>query len=479
MRLRRLDFLAWGPFEGVSVPFDERPKLEVVYGPNERGKSSALRGVKALLFGIRQRTTDNHRFDNAVLRIGASLLNDKDEVVEVVRRKALKKTLIRPDGTAFDTDAIVAGYSEEEFEHLFGFDHETLRKSGEELTKGKGAYASTLWAATTGYLGAQRLLDALDDEAQSIFGPTKRSSSLNKLLDDHRALEKRASESTTTPQAWRLQVAALEDCDQRLLLLRNQEASLETERRRAQYQLDVTEQYARVSRLEEQIAPMSHVPVVASEQVSRVARAVEGEAEALRTLAEIDARHAAFGGELLAMGEPAGLLALEASILALVSARSLADEARSKIAPLGSRLRHLEQETNALSLGLADELVAAAPRVTRAIAAEASSLADASSDLTRDRQALVAERKRLSDELRVGAGREGGDTNASKRASLEEGALLVAECQSLRELRARAAVENARLQEHLLALGLMATRQLLVPPTQDEADAWILRDERR
>ncbi len=461
------------------MPFDKEPKLEVVYGPNERGKSSALRGLKALLFGIRQRTTDNHRFDNALLRIGASLVDDKNEIVEVVRRKALKKTLLRPDGTPFDSDAIVANYSEEEFEHLFGFDHESLRKSGEELTKGKGAYTSTLWAATTGYVGAQRLLESLSDEAQSIFGPAKRTSSLNKLLDDHHVLERRSSESTTTPESYKTQVATLAEYDRRILSLRTEEASFETDRRRAQYQLEVAEQRARIDALDEQIAPLAHVPVTTAEHIARVSKAIEDEADARRSLAETDARRTAFVSELEATGEPTLILTQEDAILALENSRPLATKAREAIKPLEARRERLEQEAIALKQGLPEALVAVASHVTRTTAERGRAIAIARSELERERHVLFAERDRLADELSGDSVDDDAEERESARASLEEASLLLSEAQSLRELRARAALEQATLNEHLVALGLSSSQQLLVPPSKDETDSWLHREQRR
>ena len=60
MEIRQLNFVAFGPFTGQTLRFDqEGGGLQIVYGPNEAGKSSALRGLKALLFNIDERTSDN------------------------------------------------------------------------------------------------------------------------------------------------------------------------------------------------------------------------------------------------------------------------------------------------------------------------------------------------------------------------------------------------------------------------------------
>ena len=51
MRIDELNLAAFGPFTDRLLAFGETG-LHIVYGPNEAGKSSALRGLKALLYCI-------------------------------------------------------------------------------------------------------------------------------------------------------------------------------------------------------------------------------------------------------------------------------------------------------------------------------------------------------------------------------------------------------------------------------------------
>jgi uncharacterized protein YhaN len=53
MRIKRLDLMAFGPFTDQRLVFDSKgPGLTVIFGPNEAGKSSSLRALKCLLYGI-------------------------------------------------------------------------------------------------------------------------------------------------------------------------------------------------------------------------------------------------------------------------------------------------------------------------------------------------------------------------------------------------------------------------------------------
>ena len=70
MRLKHLHLKAVGPFTDRILDFDSKePGLHIIYGPNEAGKSSSLRALKALLYGFPQQTPDNflHNYDQLLV----------------------------------------------------------------------------------------------------------------------------------------------------------------------------------------------------------------------------------------------------------------------------------------------------------------------------------------------------------------------------------------------------------------------------
>src|SRR5438034_1310217 len=98
MRIARLDLLAFGSFAAQKLVFGRKPgAIELVYGPNEAGKSTTLRAISALLFGIPERTRDAHRHVASELRVGALLESREGKNLEIVRRKGRKGTLRDPD----------------------------------------------------------------------------------------------------------------------------------------------------------------------------------------------------------------------------------------------------------------------------------------------------------------------------------------------------------------------------------------------
>ena len=75
MKLLRLLLQAFGPFTNTVVDFSTGSNnLHLIYGPNEAGKSSALRAMTDLRFGIPVRSTDSFVHAPGDLRIGAVFL---------------------------------------------------------------------------------------------------------------------------------------------------------------------------------------------------------------------------------------------------------------------------------------------------------------------------------------------------------------------------------------------------------------------
>ena len=103
MKLLRFDLTAFGPFTGRVLDLGAgREGLHVLFGRNEAGKSSALRALHAVLYGIPGQTSDGFIHSYADLRLGAHLRAASGKEIEFTRRKGNKGTLLRSkSGRAF------------------------------------------------------------------------------------------------------------------------------------------------------------------------------------------------------------------------------------------------------------------------------------------------------------------------------------------------------------------------------------------
>jgi uncharacterized protein YhaN len=164
----------FGPFMEQSFNFSNGSHgLHLIYGPNEAGKSSALRGLRYFLFGFPQRSNDDFAFRKAQFRIHVSLLSERGDVLECVRRKGLKETLRAGDDKAVISDdtlrAFIGGLSEDQFQQLFGLDHQLLDEGGRLIAEGKGDLGEALFAAGAGLAGLRQVKKQLDEEREAIY----------------------------------------------------------------------------------------------------------------------------------------------------------------------------------------------------------------------------------------------------------------------------------------------------------------------
>ncbi len=94
MRILKLMLIAYGPFTDTVIDFQgDETGIHMVYGPNEAGKSSALRGLREALYGISERSSDDFIHPYAKMRIGALLRHSDGTTLDFVRRKGRVNTL--------------------------------------------------------------------------------------------------------------------------------------------------------------------------------------------------------------------------------------------------------------------------------------------------------------------------------------------------------------------------------------------------
>lgn len=223
MKIRRLDLIAFGPFDGTELDLSS-PGLQVVYGPNEAGKSTALRSIVGLLYGIPHRTGDAHRHRTTDLRIGA-VIEHGDQVLDVVRRKGRTKTLLDREDEPIDEAALLAalgGVPESLYRRMFGLDHRSLREGAEAMLRGEGGLAESLFDAG-GAGGIRQVLQRLRDEADGIFLPRGKNQSIAVTLQAIAELRERIKGQSTDAPKVTLQRDTLE-------ALRRERATLDERR---------------------------------------------------------------------------------------------------------------------------------------------------------------------------------------------------------------------------------------------------------
>jgi uncharacterized protein YhaN len=268
LRFERLDFRPWGCFEDYTVEFASDPgAVNLVYGPNAAGKSTARRGGRSLLYGIEMRTADRHTFDYADLRIGGRLVLN-DETIDLVRRKGSTGMFTDPDGGTLPDDTIalaLGGLTEDVYRGLFEISHNSLVQGGAELLQGRGEVGASLFAAAAGIATLHDTLSGLDAEADRVFKPRARTDLLHKAFADLAAAQKRTRDATLRPSAHSKMERELQQvqsaCDELSGQLRELEGTVRVlERKRA-----VAPLLARYGELSEELESLVDVPELATD----------------------------------------------------------------------------------------------------------------------------------------------------------------------------------------------------------------------
>ena len=188
VRIDSIDLVRFGHFAHREIEFSLRsPDYHVVFGHNEAGKSTLLRGISALFFGVPSRTPDTHSCKGSELRIGASISNSQGSL-SFRRRKGTTGTLLSLNETQIHEGALGAFLQEldrDRFEQLFGLNHQRLREGGEELLRGKGDIGSALFQAA-GLLDLRKLIEDMDGDAKELFSPKSRGKIIGNALEEYR-----------------------------------------------------------------------------------------------------------------------------------------------------------------------------------------------------------------------------------------------------------------------------------------------------
>ncbi len=243
MKILNLDLIAFGPFTGKSLNFqDTAANLHVIYGANEAGKSSTLRALSNVLYGIPQDTNDKflHPYDD--LRIGLTL-DSENGPIKVIRRKGRANSLRRNEASEpvfppAEWSALLPVEDRGLFDQMFGVDHAEIAKGGKLLLSSGSDMGGLLFAAAGGVDRLRAVQAELQKSADELF--TKRSSKayINKAVADLKVAVAAIKQSLLLVSGYKQLRDSVEEADNQSQKLEKaiREASLEEQRLRRLHQ---------------------------------------------------------------------------------------------------------------------------------------------------------------------------------------------------------------------------------------------------
>ncbi|MSU34248.1 MAG: hypothetical protein EXS36_03890 [Pedosphaera sp.] len=207
MRFQRLQIPAFGPFTNLDLQFPNSPgDLHIIYGANEAGKSSLLRAIRDLLFGIHSQSADNFLHGYAELRIKGEIRNRAGGHLVFQRRKGNKNTLLDAEGQPLPDGALVpflGSVDASYFSAMFGLGSRELHEGAQQLLRGEGDLGNALFSASLGGTPVQKVVEALEQEAEFLFkGRATSNVSIRPASNRYRELLKQSRDATVNPEAW-------------------------------------------------------------------------------------------------------------------------------------------------------------------------------------------------------------------------------------------------------------------------------------
>jgi len=253
MKFSNLFYTAYGPFTNLNISFSDSRNFHIILGPNEAGKSSALRGISSLLYKIDGRTSDNFLHEYGELKIGGKLVRRDGNVLEFYRRKGTKNTLLDKKGNALD-ESLLNGYlpisDPNTFNMFYGLDHRRLREGGDELKSLDGDLAKTLFVATSGISSLRRILETLQNQTAELMPAKRAQRGLNLLRANFKDLHKQMKECTLTARQWNDIESNIQEVDDKIEEILRQECDLKNEKDRLER---IKRSYPKVIKLKELI----------------------------------------------------------------------------------------------------------------------------------------------------------------------------------------------------------------------------------
>ncbi|MFA7423423.1 MAG: AAA family ATPase [Desulfosarcinaceae bacterium] len=349
MKILALRLASYGPFTDTVLDFsDAATDFHLVFGPNEAGKSSALRALRHMLFGIPPRTGDNFRHPYPQLRIGARLAGSDGRQIDFLRRKGQVKTLRSADDAVVLPDDALApflgGADQAVFEQMFAIGHEDLVRGGQEIVCGKGHIGEALFAAGAGLIRLQAVQQKLEQDCAALFKPGGSTPQINQALTALREIRKKQKEALLQETTWQTHHRALAEAQARMYRVRQALAEAKQQVLRLQRIRDGLPAMARRKEIDADLADLASTPDLADDFGEKRREAERDLSVAVRDLQRARQAIEGLGGRIAALAVPETLIQQAAAVEALQHELGSYRKAQKDRPGLEGRMRTLQQQ---------------------------------------------------------------------------------------------------------------------------------------
>ena len=191
MKLKHLHIGNFGHFVDRDIALSAAP-LQIIYGPNEAGKTTLLQFLRGWLFDFPARTPYDFKAGSEIAGVGTLAFAD-GRVVELRRRKGTKnKVSVKIDCCETDLDetgfaGLIGHANRNLFESVFAFGLDQLSQ-GEESLKHESLQSALFSGGLGSAANPEKIDRRLDEQAAELFSPTARKPAINQLLTEMKDL---------------------------------------------------------------------------------------------------------------------------------------------------------------------------------------------------------------------------------------------------------------------------------------------------
>jgi uncharacterized protein YhaN len=240
MKLVQLNLRAYGPFTNKTIDFGdaaggapENAGLHLLLGANEAGKSTALRGLRAVLFGMSD-MRDAHLHPKDMLRVALKIRTTEGELLHVERRKgkgAKSLLFVETEKTVpiEDWARILPVDNADLFEQMFGLNYERLLAGGRQLAEFKSDIGQALLAAAGDIGETVARMREMQERAEAIYSPRATSSKLRQALSAYQAADKAFRDERYTSREYKAAVSRRDEIEEELNRIAAERARSTTE----------------------------------------------------------------------------------------------------------------------------------------------------------------------------------------------------------------------------------------------------------
>lgn len=224
MRIRQLQLIRYGKFTNHLLDLPPAAQdIHLIVGPNEAGKSTTRCALSDWLFGFEVRTNKDFLHLKSELRLGGLLERDGQQLA-FQRRKGNKDTLLHPDNSPLPDATLHPWLGDTQrplFEKMFSLDHAALVEGGAGILSAKDDVGRMLFQSASGLEQLGPVLQGLNTEADSLWGPRKAERRLYSQAHTHwEAANAALKDATAKASGWKEQQTAKAHIRQQLAAVR-------------------------------------------------------------------------------------------------------------------------------------------------------------------------------------------------------------------------------------------------------------------